>query len=327
MEKSIPWIEKYRPDNLEDVMLDAGVRSQIRVFTESNTNQHLIIMGPPGLGKTTSVKCIARKILGENIKTGYLELNAAEDRGVKSISETIPPFCRKVVPFKECKIILFDEADQLTPKCQSDINSLIKQFGSKTKFIFTCNDSRKISEDIQSVCRIIQFREVTKDLMKKYLVKICEKEAISYTAEGMEMIYYISGGDMRKGINSLQATSYTFGTITKDYVLQVCQLPDPEDIKQMLRLCSASKLEEAHQILEKIIDDGYYFIDVVSGFNYVLINCDLVTITSNKSVTEDLKLQILYRVQEVNINIRLGIRSMIQLTNMLCQITALFMSI
>lgn len=325
MEKSIPWIEKYRPNNLTDVMLDTDVRAQINVFTESNNNQHLIITGPPGLGKTTSVKCIARKILGDNVETGYLELNAAEDRGVKSISEIIPPFCRKVVPFKECKIILFDEADQLTPKCQADINSLIKTFGSKTKFIFTCNDSRKIIEDIQSVCRIVQFRELTKDLMKKYLIKICEKEKIKYDSEGMEMIYYISGGDMRKGINGLQATAYTHGSVTKDNVLDVCQLPDPEDMKYILRLCSQKKLEEAYDILEKILEDGYYFIDVVNGFNYVLVNCPFSEAVKIKNPSEELRLQILYRVHEVNINIRLGIRSKIQLTNMLCQITALFL--
>lgn len=327
MEKSIPWIEKYRPDSLEDIELDPGVRQQIRAFIESNTNQHLIIMGPPGLGKTTSVKCIAKKILGPNTSIGYLELNAAEDRGVKSISEIIPPFCKKIVPFKECKIILFDEADQLTPKCQADINSLIKQFGSKTKFIFTCNDSRKIIEDIQSVCRIIQFREINKNLMKRYLDKICVKEAVSYTQEGMEIIFYISGGDMRKGINALQATTYAFGSITKEHVLQVCHLPDPADIKQMLKLCSDRKLEEAHAILIRILEDGYNFVDVVSGFNYVLIHCDFAAVTKKKNVTEHLKLQILHKVQEVNINIRLGIRSKIQLTNMLCQITALFMTI
>ena len=70
MEYSIPWIEKYRPINIEDLILDKQIEEQIRIFTLDRENVHLIITGQPGIGKTSTVRCIAKKILGDNIKQG-----------------------------------------------------------------------------------------------------------------------------------------------------------------------------------------------------------------------------------------------------------------
>src|SRR4029077_18899665 len=184
-------------------------------FLQDRKNVHLIITGLPGIGKTTTVRCIAKRILGEHITQGYLELNAAEDRGVRSTSTIIPPFCKRVVNFTASKIILLDEADNMTPKCQYDINDMIKLYGKRTKFIFTCNDSTKIIEDIQSVCRIIRFKRLTETQISAYLSKICHKENIPCDKPGLSTICYISNGDMRKSINDLQKTAYTYGKITK----------------------------------------------------------------------------------------------------------------
>src|SRR5688572_28355685 len=100
---STPWIEKYRPQCLEDIILDAQIEKQIRAFIDNISNMHLIIMGSPGLGKTSTAKCIAKKILGEHISEGFMELNVTDDRGINGIVSNIPPFCRKAVNFTQPK--------------------------------------------------------------------------------------------------------------------------------------------------------------------------------------------------------------------------------
>lgn len=317
MEKSIPWIEKYRPNSLEDMMLDPQISMQIKVFVENITNTHLIIMGLPGIGKTSTAKCIARKILGNHISDGYLELNAAEDRGVKSMSLIIPPFCKRVVDFKEPKIILLDEADNLTAKCQYDINSMITQFGNKTKFIFTCNDSTKIIEDIQSICRIIRFKKLTSEQISTYLEKICKIENVKYNKTGLDTICYISGGDMRMAINNLQLTAYAYQNITKQYVLRVCKLPDPDEIKKIIKLCSEGNMLEANSSLDNIIKEGYYYLDIVTCFIHVLKN--------NYDIDEDTKLKLVDIVQLTQIKISTGLRSKLQLSAMICRLTGIFL--
>ena len=315
MEKSIPWIEKYRPKNLEDIMLDAKILTQINAFMTNTSGIHLIITGAPGLGKTTTVKCIAKKILGPHISDGYLELNAAEDRGVRSISSIIPPFCKKVVNFAEHRIILLDEADNLTSKCQFDISSMVKQFGHKTKFIFTCNDSNKISEDIQSVCRIIQFKPMTDEQINAYLIKICDMEHIPYQRGGLEILCHISGGDMRKAINNLQLTAYSYQNITKGFVLKVCKLPDPDEIVKIIGLCIKGDLAAACTLLEDIMDNGYCYLDIVTSFIYVL---------TPYKIAEDRKLQMVDIVQQTKILVSSGIRSKLQLTAMVSRLVRLF---
>lgn len=315
MENSIPWIEKYRPEKIEDIILSEQVEKQIKIFLLDRENIHLIITGNPGVGKTTSVRCIAKKILENDIKEGYLELNAAEDRGVRSISTIIPPFCKKVVNFKKSKIILLDEADNMTAKCQYDINEMIKTYGRRTKFIFTCNDSTKIIGDIQSVCRIIRFKTLLDKQIKKYLIKICNKEAVEYNESGLNTICYISGGDMRKAINNLQITAYSYNKITKQNVLDICKMPDPETIKNIIKTCHKNDLENAIKQMDMIIMQGYYYLDIITSFTYVLSGFD---------INENLKLKLNEVINQTKIIISTGLRSKLQLTAMICRMIDVF---
>lgn len=311
MENSIPWIEKYRPSNIKDIIMDDQIRQQINFFLQDRQNIHLIINGQPGIGKTTAVRCMAKKILNEHLSQGYLELNAAEDRGIRSISSIIPPFCKRIVNFTSSKIILLDEADNMTSKCQYDINDMIKEHGKKTKFIFTCNDSTKIIEDIQSVCRIVRFKKLTEEQICTYLIKICEIEKILYYGDGLSMICYISDGDMRKAINDLQKTAYTFGEITKKRVLYICKVPNPEEIKKIINLCFEKKLIEADKEINSIIKQGYYYLDIITGFIYVL---------SNYGIGEDLKIRLIEIVNKTKIVVSTGLRSKLQLSGMICRL-------
>lgn len=311
MQNSIPWIEKYRPNNIDDIILDKQVEKQIKIFLNNKENIHLIITGLPGVGKTSTVKCIAKKLLEEKIQQGYLELNAAEDRGIRSISIIIPPFCKRVVDFTTPKIILLDEADNMTFKCQYDINDMIKKYGRRTKFIFTCNDSSKIIEDIQSVCRIVRFKKLTDEQIKEYMIRICKKENIKYDQSGLSAICYIANGDMRKAINDLERTACLYNIVSKNNVLSICKVPDPEEIKVIIDLCFKKKLSGADEQMDEIIKQGYYYLDIVNGFIYVL---------STYPIDEKLKLRLIKIVNKTKIVVSNGLRSKLQLSSMLCRI-------
>lgn len=316
MENSEPWIEKYRPSDVELIVLDPNIKKQIDIFTLNQPGVHLIINGLPGTGKTTTAKCIAKKILGGNTSKGYLELNAADDRGVKNISAIIPNFCKKVSDVTT-KIILLDEADNMTPKCQHDINGMIKEYGKKTKFIFTCNESSKIIEDLQSVCRIIRFKNLTNEQISKQLTKICANENIPCEKSGLDIICYIAKGDMRKSINDLQKTAYTFGKITKETVLDICKVPDPDDIMRIVKLCQDKKLCEANIETENIIKEGYYSLDIISSFVHAITNYDII---------EDLKIRLIEIIYQTKITATVGLRSKLQISGMICRLTREFIN-
>lgn len=308
--ESLPWIEKYRPSSLKDVVLDDVVRLHLKSFLKKQANSHLIITGVPGIGKTSTVRCIAREILGENMEHGYLELNAAEDRGVRSIDAVVPPFCKKIKFFDASKIVFFDEADNLTNKCQHDINTLITKYGHNTRFIFTCNDSNRISKDIQSVCHIVLLKRLSKSQITQYLRKICSIESIPCDESGLDMICYISDGDMRKAINNLQLTCYSFRAVKKETVLRICKVPDPQDIMSIINQCLNQDYLSALKHLQIIIDNGYYFLDIVTSFEYVL---------NNAEIADELRLQLLSIAKQTKITLSVFVRSQLQIEGMLAR--------
>ena len=137
-----PWVEKYRPMNVDDLVLDPISLNKIKKIIEEKEMPNIIITGHPGIGKTTTILCIANNLLGKHFNKGVLQLNASDERGVKSVHETIEFFCKKKLDIENSfafhKIVLLDEADNMTQKAQQSINGLIKQYQHCTRFAFTC---------------------------------------------------------------------------------------------------------------------------------------------------------------------------------------------
>lgn len=309
---SLPWIEKYRPHDIDNIVYDINTKRMIDVFLADTPNIHLIITGIPGTGKTTTARCIAKKILNNNYAEGFMEINAAEERGADNVTNIIPPFCKKVKEFSTSRIILLDEADNLTNKSQSNLLKILKQYGETTKFIFTCNNSENISQDIQSICALVRFRAMTENHIIDYLSKICDAENVKYDLEALVTIYYISNGDMRHAINDLQKTAYTYPYINKSNVLEICKVPDPNDIQQLIIICQSYDLIAANNKLDEFITTGYNYLDIVNAFIYVF--------TRMTNLNEGLKLQLIEIVNNTKILIVSGLRSKLQLVAMICRI-------
>jgi len=125
----IPWTEKYRPNKLEDLLIDDITKEKLRKIIDSKQMPNILITGGPGEGKTSTILLIAKQILGLNFKEALLELNASDERGIKTHNHVIN-FCKKKLHFNEensdayarHKIILLDEADNMTKKGQQSIS-------------------------------------------------------------------------------------------------------------------------------------------------------------------------------------------------------------
>jgi replication factor C subunit 2/4 len=93
---NLPWIEKYRPIYLNDIVGNEETINRLKVFAEDGNLPNLIISGPPGTGKTTSIMCLARQLLGQaNLKEAVLELNASNDRGIDVVRNKVKMFAQK----------------------------------------------------------------------------------------------------------------------------------------------------------------------------------------------------------------------------------------
>ncbi|KAK2196202.1 bifunctional P-loop containing nucleoside triphosphate hydrolase/ATPase [Babesia duncani] len=235
------------------------------------------VQGPPGIGKTTSVLCLAKEILGPQYKNGVLELNASDDRGIDVVRENIKNFAKKslVLPPNKHKIIILDEADSMTEAAQQvALRRIMEMYSNTTRFALACNQSTKIIEAIQSRCAVIRYTKLKAEWILQRLMDICKIENVEYTQDGMETLLFTADGDLRRAVNNLQNVSSGFQLVTKENVLKVCDVPSPDAIRKILQSCLNAQWREAHEKAYQLLDSGHSPLDILG-----LIICSLITQT------------------------------------------------
>lgn len=314
----IPWTEKYRPISVDDLVTDANTLTKIKKIIDDRDMPNIIITGIPGIGKTTTILCIAHNILGKYFDQAVLELNASDDRGIKAVQDSIIYFCKKKLDlespenkdkiYAKHKIVLLDEADNMTDKAQRLINNLMQTYHNTTRFAFTCNNSSDIIEAIQSRCIIFRYKRLSNEQITSRLKYICGIENVTFTEEGINAIVTISQGDMRQAINILHLTYNGCEIINENNVYKLCDKPSPIVIKNIYLACYEKDIRKALLILKQLRDGGYSNSDI----SISMIN----TIKSSKitEINEATKIKFLREICNTCLNISKGIDTPLQLT-------------
>ena len=250
------WIEKYRPRSLSQIVGQEAITSRLKGYVEKKDLPHLLFSGPAGVGKTTSSVAIAQEIYGEGWKENFLELNASDERGIDVVRNRIKNFARSSFGKYDYKIIFLDEADSLTKDAQSALRRTMEQFSHNTRFILSCNYSNRIIDPIQSRCAVFRFPPLSDEAISEKVREIAGEEGITITEGGVGAIIYVSQGDMRKAINSLQAASITGEQVEEEGVYKTAASARPEDIHSMVEKALGGDFIEARKILETLLIEG-----------------------------------------------------------------------
>jgi len=311
-----PWVEKYRPRKFEDIVGNDEAVSRLEVFSRQGNVPNIIIAGPPGVGKTTTILCLAKIMLGDAFKTGVLELNASNERGIDVVRNKIKMFAQQKVtlPPGMQKIIILDEADSMTDGAQQALRRTMEIYSKPTRFALACNTSDKIIEPIQSRCAMIRYSKLTDAQILGKMIEICEKEKVSFTEDGLEAIVFTSQGDMRQGLNNLQSTWQGFGHVNSENVFKVCDEPHPILIKDMLDYCLKSDIDEAYKIMHHLWGLGYSSEDIITN---------IFRVCKNQEMAEFIKLEFIKEIGFTHMRIVQGVQSLLQLSALLARLCAI----
>ena len=322
--KRIPWIEKYRPINIKDIMLDNIINLEINNIIKKREIPNMILTGTPGTGKTTTLLCLMYKLYGPYIKDAVLELNASDDRGIQSINTNVINFCNYLLPYKgedtpyaQHKLVIFDEADNMTDKALPIISMLMDKYHKTTRFVFTCNTSSKIIESIQTRCKILRFKRLTNEQAISKLKDICTAENVKCKKDALESIAVMSNGDMRLAINMLQLTCDKFDKVTVEKVIAACDKPSPMIIKEILLDCLNNNLIDAINKTYELKQNGFSGVDIISNAFYVL------KLNISNDMSDDIKIKLLYVISEHLVDISKTIDTDVQLTGFLVALTGI----
>jgi DNA polymerase III delta prime subunit len=264
-----PWSDKYRPKKLKHLILNKTLINKFTNLIKNNEIPNMILTGYPGCGKTSTTLCLVKEFIKENISEQLLEFNASDNRGLDIIKTKIYNFCKQKTNNSNCKIIILDEADNLTKKAQNTISNFIDEFKSNTRFLFTCNKINDIIESVQSKCFIVNFINLNKNEILARLKYICDKEKIEYDMAGIEFIRYISQNDIRKAINLLETVSIN-GEITVENIYKIYDKPDPVIITNILNFVIQKDFSNAINIIHKLYKKGYCNSDILQIMTDVL---------------------------------------------------------
>ena len=255
-----PWVEKYRPTDFDDIILDSINKTVLNNIIKKKQFPNLLLYGPPGTGKTTTIINLINKY-HSNIpykKSLTIHLNASDDRGIDIIRNQINQFVNSKTLFTTgTKIVILDEVDYMTKNAQQALKNLLRCTNNNVRFCLICNYITRIDESLQNEFMRLRFNQLPKHDVISFLKNIIIKENINMSDDTLKSIQELYKSDVRSMINYIQSNkniSINQKAINNDIWQQftnkivMIHFDEEEIIEFIDNTCVVYNIEEKHFI-------------------------------------------------------------------------------
>ena len=209
----IPWVEKYRPTNFDNIVLDPINRDIFKNILSRNYFPNLLFYGPPGTGKTTTIINLINeynKLYSTNSKGSVIHLNASDERGIDIIRNQIYQFVKSSSFFEDgLKFVILDEVDYMTKNAQHALKYLLQSSAYNVRYCLICNYISKIDESLKNEFLCIRFNQLPKQDIYQFIKQISQSESMSLSDSTVHMIQELYNSDIRSMINFMQLNQNT----------------------------------------------------------------------------------------------------------------------
>lgn len=265
-ERSTPWVEKYRPQNLQSTVLEKTNRSLFRNILRKQRFPNLLFYGPPGTGKTTTIINLVKEYHAKHHPTGkklVMHLNASDDRGIDVMRTQILQFSSaEPVVGSGIKFVVLDEVDSMTANAQVALRHIVNSFSTTVRFCLICNFISRIDSALQNMLVLVRFQNIPRRDVRHFLQNIAEKESVPITSCDVDSIITTYNSDMRSMVNALQMSaesatiikSLTIEDITLLYSRIVTLSNDLPTLRRELRTLCEQKNCHARDVISKLLE-------------------------------------------------------------------------
>lgn len=283
---NIPWVEKYRPDNFDDIVLDNYNKEIFENMLKNNYIPNLLLYGPPGSGKTTTIINLINKYQENNNelnKSLIIHLNASDERGIDIIRNQINNFVNSNCLFiKGLRFVILDEVDYMTKNAQQALKYLLEDNKNNIRFCLICNYISKIDYALQSLFIRIKFNELPKKDIICMLNNIKNNEKLDCNISTFENLYNYYKSDVRSMINHLQSKKNDKILNNKNYenITKYAKTNDLNNFIKYLNTISNNYNIDKKNIIKNyssyiIFDFKDNIIEYIDKFKFIIHNLDI----------------------------------------------------
>ena len=272
-----PWVEKYRPKRLDDIVLDATNKKIMEHMISKNNFSNVLFYGPPGTGKTTTIINLVKAYqdgLSSTDRGSMIHLNASDERGIDIIRNQINQFVNTKGLFNDgTKFVILDEVDYMTKNAQQALKYLLQNYSNNIRFCLICNYISRIDDSLQNEFIRLRFNQLPEKDIYAFLKVISINEKLNLSDDIIIGIQQLFNSDIRSMINYMQSNQG---------ILTFTRAINNEVWNTLTIKITGNNVEEIVQYIDDVSrKQNLDKINIIKNyFNYIIrIRSDLITDT------------------------------------------------